>query len=222
MLLETWEKVAIFIGVILSVCLFSFLLSWFAVKKIFRDKSHKRIKILSWLTTAILAPAALYLIAYLIFTPRFLDLKDSLDGWEIKTTYQIYPSKSISIIDKRFKMNSGENNVLIVSKELTPVVKKGETEPTDLRSTTNLIIELSPTDTFINPGKLGSSKILREVLAFSPDYGTSPLDKEEKIEIKKIGENRWEIVSDLIDFQFNGQFSFIDSSRVTNKYVDEW
>lgn len=85
-----------------------------------------------------------------------------------------------------------------------------------------MIIELSQTDTLVNPNKFGSSKILREILAFSPKYGTNPLDKHEKIEIKRMGKNRWEIDSDLIDFQFKGEFSFSDSSKVTNKYVDKW
>jgi hypothetical protein len=222
MLLETWEKVTILVGVVLSVGLFSFLISRFTFKQIFSDNSHKRIRVLSCLTTLILTPAILYLIAYLVFTPSFPDLKDSVDGWEINTTYQVYPSKTTSIVDKGFKINSGENNVLIVSRELTPVVKIGQTEPRDLRSIRNLIIELSQTDTLVNPTKLGSSKILREILAFSPNYGTNPLDKEEKIEIKRIGKNRWEIISDLIDFQFKGEFSFSDSSRVINKYVDKW
>ena len=145
MLLETWEKVIILVGVVLSVGLLSFLLSWFTFKKIFPDNSHKRIRLLSWLTTLILTPAILYLIAYLIFKPKIPDLRDSLDGWEIKTTYQVYPSKTISIVDKRFKINSGENNVLIVSRELTPIVKMGQSEPTDLGSRRNLIIELSQT-----------------------------------------------------------------------------
>jgi hypothetical protein len=162
------------------------------------------------------------LIAYLVFTPKIPDLKTYLDGWEIRTTYQVYPSKTIVIVDKRFKINSGENNVLIVSREKIPIVKVGQTEPADLRSIRNLIIELSQTDTLVNPTKLGSSKILREILAFSPNYGTNPLDKDEKIEIRRIGNNKWEINSDLEDFQFKGEFSFNDSSIVTNKYIDKW
>jgi len=149
MLLETWEKVAILAGVVLSVGLFSFFLSWFAFKKMFPDNSHKRTKLLSWLTTVIFTPAILYLIAYLVFTPEFPDLNDSIDGWEVRTTFQVYPSKTVSIVGKRFEINSGESNVLIVSRELIPVVKLGQTEPTDLRSTRNLIIELSQTDTLV-------------------------------------------------------------------------
>jgi hypothetical protein len=162
------------------------------------------------------------LIAYLFFTPKFPDLKDSLDGWEIKTAYRVYPSKTISIVDKRFKISAGENNVLIVSREIIPVVKAGQTEPTDLRSIRNLVIELSQSDTLVNPAKLGSSKVLREILGFSPRYGTNPLDKDEQIEIRKTGNNRWEINCDLEDFQFNGEFSFADSSLVINKYIDKW
>lgn len=222
MLLEAWEKVIILVGVVLSVGLLSFLLSRFTLKKILEDNSDKRIRLLSWLTTLILTLAILFLIVPLVFTPKFSDLKSILDGWEIKTTYQVYPSKTISIVGKRHRINSGENNVLIVSRELTPVVKPGETEPRDLRSIRNLIIELSQTDTLVNPNKLGSSKLLREILAFSPKYGTNPLGKEEKIEIKRKGKNRWQIDSDLIDFQFNGEFSFSDSLKVTNKYVDKW
>jgi hypothetical protein len=222
MSLEKWEKIIILIGTVLSVGLFSFLLSWFSFKKVLPSNLTKRTKLLTWLTTLILTPAILYLIAYLVFTPKMPDLKSSLDGWEIKTTYQVYPSKTIVVVDKRFKINSGENNVLIVSREQIPVVKVGQTEPTDLRSIRNLIIELNQTDTLVNPTKLGSSKILREILAFSPNYGTNPLDKDEKIEIRRIGNNKWEINSDLADFQFKGEFSFNDSSRVTNNYIDKW
>ncbi len=220
--METWERVVAVVSVVLSVSLFSFFLGRFAIKKFFPDISLKRIRLLSWLITLILTPSILYLILYLVFTPTYSDLKNSLDGWEIRTTYKVYPSKKILVIDNGFQISSGENDVLIVSRELTPIVKKGQTEPTDLRSQINLIIELSQTDTLVNPIKLGSSKILREVLAFSPNYGIRPLDKDERIEIKRIGKSRWAIDSDLIDFQFNGEFSFTDSLRVTNKYVDNW
>lgn len=222
MLLERSEKIAIILGVVLLVVLFLFLLSRFVFSKILQDNSFKKRRLLTWLTTIVLTPAVLYLIAYLVFTPKFPDLRDSLDGWEVRTTFQVYPSKSISIIDKRYKINAGENNVLVVSRELIPVVKAGQTEPTDLRSIRNLIIELNQTDSLVNPSKLGSSKIFREILAFSPDYGTNPIDPDENIEIKRIGNKRWTIVSDLSDFQFKGEFSFNDSSRVTNKYIDEW
>ncbi|MBK6963175.1 MAG: hypothetical protein IPH20_04355 [Bacteroidales bacterium] len=156
------------------------------------------------------------------FYTKILDLNDRIDRWEIKTTYQVYPSKAVSIVDNRFRINSGENNVLIVSIEQIPVVKAGQSEPTDLWSLRKLIIELNQADTLVNPARLGSSKILREILAFSPNYGTNPLDKEEKIEIRKIGNNRWEINSELTDFQFKGEFNFNDYSIVTNKYIDEW
>ena len=222
MILEKWDKIAIILGIVSLVVIFSFLLSWFIFNKVFPSNSPKRTKLLTWLTTSILTPAILYAIAYLVFTPKLPDLKDSLDGWEVKTTYQVYPSKTISIVDKGFKINSGENNVLVVTRELIPVVKVGQTEPTDLQSIINLIIEVSQADTLVSPSKLGSSKILREILAFSPNYGTHLLDKKEKIEIKRIGKNRWTIDSDLVDFQFKGEFSFSDSSTVTDKYIDKW
>jgi hypothetical protein len=218
----TLERIAIIVGVVSSVGLFSFFLSRLIFRKILSDNSQRQTRLFSWLTTIILTPAILYLIVYLIFTPKFPDLRDNLDGWEIKTTYQVYPSKTISITGKSFKVNTGVNNVLIISRELIPVVKAGQAEPTDLRSVRNLIIELSHADNLVSPSNLGSSKILREILAFSPDYGTNPLEKDENIEIKRIGKNRWTIDSDLSDFKFKGEFSFTDSSRVTNKYIDNW
>lgn len=222
MSIEKWEKVVILIGIVSSVVLLSFIFSRFTFKRLFLSNSSKRTKLLTWLTTSILTCATLYLIAYLVFTPKILDLNDIIDGWKIKTTYQVYPSKTISIVDNRFRINSGENNVLIVTREQIPVVKAGQTEPTDLRSIRNLIIELNQADTLVNPTRLGSSKILREIIAFSPNFGTNPLDKDEKIEIRKIGNNRWEINSELTDFQFKGEFSFNESSRVINIYIDEW
>lgn len=220
--LEIWQRWTIVILVILSVLFILFFISRFSFRRLLPKFSPKQILLFSGLTTLVLTPAVLYLIAYLVFTPRIPDLKDNLAGWEIKTTFQVYPSRSISIEDKRLKINSGENSVLIVSREMIPVVKEGQTEPTDLRSIRNLIIELNQADTLVNPTNLGSSKILREILAFSPSYGTNLIDIEEKIEIRKIGNNRWEINSDLEDFQFKGEFSFNDSSRVTTKYIEKW
>lgn len=222
MLSATWEKITVLAGVVLSVGGFLFLLSRFAFAKIFSNTSRKRIGLLSLLATVIVTPPILYLIAYLIFTPRFPDLKDNLEGWAIKITYQIHLSKTISVVDRRFRIKPGKNNVLIVSRAVCPVVKPGQTEPRDLRSVRNLVIELSQTDTIVSPINLGSSKMLREILAFSPNYGTKPLDKDEKIEAKRTGKDRWEIDSHLVDFQFKAEFSFRDSSKVTTRYVDKW
>jgi len=154
--------------------------------------------------------------------PKPPDLKESLDGWEILTTYHVIPSGTITVDDKIFKIKPGDNNVLIVDLERKPIVKKGKQEPTDLRSKRSLVIELSPADTLVSPNRIGTSKLYRQILAMSPRYGTNPLDSAEKIEIRKTGTKRWTVISELEDFQFRGEFSFVDSSRVTNKFIKRY
>jgi hypothetical protein len=151
--------------------------------------------------------------------PKQPDLKQSVEGLEILTTYRVIPAGTVAIdANKTFKIKPGNNNILIVDLEQNPIVKKGKQQPTDLRSKRSLVIELNTLDTLVSPDKLGKSKLYRQIIAMSPRYGTNPLENGEKIEIKKSGLKRWTVISELDDFQFRGEFSFVDSSCVTNKF----
>jgi hypothetical protein len=79
---------------------------------------------------------------------------------------------------------------------------------------------LSSADTLVRPDNPGSSKLYRRIVAFSPEYGTKELIREEKIELKKVGRRKWAIKSALKDFQFSGEFSFLDSSVVTSVHEE--
>jgi hypothetical protein len=144
-------------------------------------------------------------------------LRDELDGWEIVTTYKVLPARTIKVEEKLAKTLKGDNDILIVELARKPIFKPGH-EVTDLQSVRSLFIELSGSDTLVTPKFLGSSKLLRQIIAFSPKYGANPLDQDEKIEIRKINEDRWAVTADLEDFQFEGNFSFEDSTTVTNRY----
>jgi len=146
------------------------------------------------------------------------DLKDYIDGWEYVTTFKTYPARSLTVVEKRAKIISGDNSVLVVEWERKPILKPNVSEPRDLRSYRFLFAELNLKDTLVSPAHLGSSKIIREIIAMSPQYGVNDLKPNEKIEIKKLTSNRWRVKSDLEDFQFEGEFSFADSSTVTSKH----
>jgi hypothetical protein len=145
------------------------------------------------------------------------DLREHLDGWEISTTYRILPSRTIRIEDKIARTFSGTNNVLIVESIHQPIFKPDHVV-TDLTSFRDLFIELSDSDTLVTPQSAGNSKMIRQITAFSPDFGAKQLRQNEKIEIKKINKGRWRVTADLEDFQFEGEFSFADSTTVTNRY----
>jgi hypothetical protein len=151
--------------------------------------------------------------------PKTPDLKEHLDGWEYVTTFKVLPNKTISVVDKESKLLTGDNDVLIVDLKRKPIFKPGQ-QVTDLHSTRSLLIQLSVTDSLVRPDKLGSSKLYRRIIAFSPDYGTNELKNDEKIELKKIGQKKWTVKSDLIDFQFSGEFSFLDSAVVTSVHKE--
>jgi hypothetical protein len=151
--------------------------------------------------------------------PTTPDFKEHLDGWEYVTTFKVFPDRTISVVDKESKLLHGNDDVLIVDLERKPIFKPGQ-EVTDLHSTRSLLIQLNLTDSLVRPDNLGSSKLYRRIIAFSPEYGTNELKKEEKIELKKIGPRKWTINSDLTDFQFTGEFSFLDSAVVTSVHKE--
>lgn len=107
--------------------------------------------------------------------------------------------------------------MLVVELERKPIFKPNVSQPTDLHCYKFLFAELSLKDTLVSPSHLGNSKIIREIIAMSPQYGVGELNPSEKIEIKKLTSNRWRVISDLEDFQFEGEFSFADSSTVVSK-----
>lgn len=82
----------------------------------------------------------------------------------------------------------------------------------------DLLIELDANDTIVTPSNLGKSKIYRQIIKMSPYSGADFLKPNEKIEIRRLTRNRWKVKSDLEDFQFEGEFSFVDSSSFKSKY----
>ena len=157
------------------------------------------------------------LIVLLSCTRQPGDLREHLNGWEILTTYRVLPSRTIKVEEKLAKIFKGDNDVLIVELEQKPIFKPGN-EVTDLQSIRTLFIELTDLDTLVTPQSPGNSKLLRQIIAFSPKYGAHPLDKEEQIQIKRINEDSWTVNADLEDFQFQGHFNFGDSTIATNRY----
>ena len=146
------------------------------------------------------------------------DLNEYLDGWEYVTTFKTYPYSSIDVVERRAKIVSGENYVLVVELERKLIFKPNGPELTDLHSFRFLFAELNSKDTLVSPAHLGSSKIIREIITISPQYGVNELNPSEKLEIKKITSNRWKVVSELEDFQFEAEFSFADSSIITSRH----
>jgi hypothetical protein len=160
----------------------------------------------------------LSLFALVSCKPQPPDLKEYINGWEYVTTFKTYPARSLTVVEKRAKIISGDNSVLVVELEKKPILKPNVSEPRDLHSYRFLFVELSLKDTLVSPAHLGSSRIIREIIAMSPQYGVNDLNPSEKIEIKKLTSNRWRVKSDLEDFQFEGEFSFADSSAITSKH----
>lgn len=152
--------------------------------------------------------------------PKGPDLKTHLDGWESLTTFQVSPSKSIIVSDKRAKIIQGSNNVLVVELQRKPILKRETDKLSDVHTARRLVIELNPQDTFVTPGKLHQSKIYREILAMSPRYGVNLLKSNEKITIEKIMLNRWKVTADLEDFKFDWEISFADSSKITSRHKE--
>jgi len=160
------------------------------------------------------------LIVLMSCKPEAPDVMGDVIGWEYVTTFQIYPAKSINIIEKRVKLVRGENHVLGVALEKKPILKPNAPEIKDLQSHRFLFLELCLKDSVVNPSNLGCSKIIREIIAMSPNYGANKLNLLEKIECRNISSTRWKVISRLDDFQFEGEFSFADSSIVSSKHVE--
>jgi len=147
-----------------------------------------------------------------------LDLEKYIDGWEYVTTFKTYPSSSLSIDGKRARIDSGNNNLLVVELETKPILKHDAPTNEDLQSFRALFIELNSTDSLVSPLHLGNSRIVREYISMSPRYGVNQLDPKENIDITRIGPNKWRIVSQLEDFPFEGEFNFSDSNVLTSRH----
>ncbi len=149
------------------------------------------------------------------------DVKEFINGWEYVTTFKTYPLKSLSVEEGRVKMIAGVDNILVVSTETIPLLKPTAKNVRDLSSQRYLFIEISPSDTLIRADNLANSKLIREIVAMSPTYGAHNVKASEKIEIRRLTGSRWRIVSDLEDFKFNGEFSFLDSTSVASSHKEQ-
>jgi len=159
-----------------------------------------------------------FLLSFVACQPKIPDLKDDIAGWEYLTTFRILPSKTVIVSDKRARIIQGENSVMVVEFETLPIYKPNGREWFDINSKRRLVIELSQLDSFITPAHLGHSKIYREILRMSPHYGINDLKADEEIIINKKTTSQWSVKANLEDFKFEGEFSFADSSVVTNRH----
>lgn len=146
-----------------------------------------------------------------------LNISDYVDHWEISTTFKTYNNSTIKIysIENEYEITDGYNQVLIVTTEKNPVFKQGK-KLTDLYSTKSLLIELDTLDNSITAETPSHSRLFRQLIAFSPDYGITPLDKGEKITFIRKDKNIWIVESDIYDFTFNGQLDFSTDQSWTN------
>ncbi|KAA9339714.1 hypothetical protein F0P96_03610 [Hymenobacter busanensis] len=139
------------------------------------------------------------------------ELKEDLYVWDNSTLIRTLPASTIIVFGKHAKVAEGNNSVLIIEKETLPLFKPEGREIMDLASGRNLLIELSAKDSLITPTYLGHSKIYREILGMTPRRGLNNLIPNESIQIKKLSKNRWKIISNLYDFEFDGEFFFANS-----------
>ena len=159
--------------------------------------------------------SAIIALIFLFSCTREPNLREHLSGWEYVTTFNVLPSKQITIFEKQSEIVEGNNNVFIITSEVRPIFKPGK-NLTDLHSYRSILIELSHNDSVVTPMNLGRSHIYREVLAMSPQYGTNNLDPTEKITIARAALNRWVVEADLYDLQFEGTVSLTDSMVISN------
>lgn len=161
----------------------------------------------------------------LLFYPlkRMLNISNdssSFDHWETRRTINIYKSSRIVIdaINNEFEVKEGVNKVLTVSLQSDLIVKNGK-KLDDAYSSKTLLIELNPNDSIVTANtSMISSRIYRQLINFSPDYGIKPLDKNEKITLTKLSKTKWKIKSEVIDFEFNAELSFEENQVWMDKF----
>jgi hypothetical protein len=150
-----------------------------------------------------------------------LNINDYVDHWEISRTFETHNNSTLDIdmVENEFKVVTGNNQILIVTVEKSPVFKEGK-ELTDLYSTKSLLIELDQKDSFVTAETPSNSRFFRKLVAFSPDYGINPLYQNEKISLKRNGISVWVIDSDIEDFIFSGQLDFGSNQILIDRYND--
>ena len=149
------------------------------------------------------------------------NIGDYVDHWEITKTYNTYNNSTLNIdtVENEYQIVSGNNQILIVTIERSPVFKEGK-ELTDLYSTKSLLIELDTADNFVTAEKPQNSGLFRKLIAFSPDYGINPLKKEEKITLTREDKTIWKVEVNISDFVFSGQLNFATNQTLTEKIND--
>jgi hypothetical protein len=150
--------------------------------------------------------------------PSRPDLRKDIDGWEKITTIKVIYRKTIQLRGNDSKIIAGKNNLIRIELEKRPIYKPGHFV-TDIHTFRSILIEIAPLDTLITPQSLGNSKIYREIIALSPEYGTRKLKEDEKITVTRTDENHWQIMADLYDFQFEGRVGFSDSLIFSSKDI---
>jgi hypothetical protein len=60
------------------------------------------------------------------------------------------------------------------------------------------------------------SKVLRKLIAFSPNYGINPLNNNEEYRVEKIDSNKWKVNLDLHEMKFEGVFDFSSNQKITD------
>ena len=157
--------------------------------------------------------------------PENVEVKDYLDGWEYRTTYKVLPSRSITFVKSSpeavlgfAEIVPGKNDLLTVHIVKKPIYSS-DRRMSDLVTYRDLLIELNPMDSVVTPLNLGHSRIFRQIVKMSPYAGAEAIESGEKIEIRRQASKRWQVKSDLEDFQFQAEFSFIDSSTFTTRHT---
>ena len=146
-----------------------------------------------------------------------LKISDYVDHWEIKRTFKTYNNSTLDIdtIENEYQIVNGHNQVLIVTTENNPVFKEGK-ELSDLYSIESLLIELDTADNTVTAEIPYNSRLFRKLIAFSPDHGINPLDKDEKIKLIRNDKTVWTIEAETYDFDFSGQLDFQTNQTLTS------
>jgi len=155
-----------------------------------------------------------WLISFFACGPEPGDLRAHLKGWEMSTTYKIRRSAAVQIEEKLARIVNGAHDVLTIRTIRKPIYKESQ-HLADMHSARTLYIELSVSDTLITPASLGKSRLLRELIAFTPNHGVHALDSSENIRVVRFGEGRLSVKSLLEDFNLECTFDLTDTTTIT-------
>ena len=136
-------------------------------------------------------------------------MEDYIDYWTVSTHFETFKDSQLAIdtVQNDFLVQQGKNQVLIVTIEREPIFKEGK-ELTDLYSSSSLLFELNNEDSIVTPNNPLKSKLLRKLIAFSPEHGIKKLYKEEKIKLVRIDPNSWKIESKLQELDLSATLNF--------------